>query len=178
MKNRSLDARVRARISGQNAMFLDHRARQTGKSKSRIIDEALSASFSYEIDDERDARILERLDQMMRHNHRHSRDLNLHMESFSLFLQFFFTLSPEIPVIDQDARATRGVVLLNQYFDQLGAKMKSGGKTFKHALEDVLVSDEDFFRLDELKLLEKLQLNRIEHGQMTNEAPELEASDV
>ena len=163
-KPNNLVARVRARITPQNAMFLEHRARVTGKTKSCLINDALSASFSYEIDDERDAKILDRLDMMMRHNHRHSRDLNLQMESFSLFLQFFFTLSPEIPVVDSEARASRGVTVLNQYFDQLGARMKNGGKTFKHALSDILVSDDDFFRMDELKLLKTLKNKRLTAG--------------
>ncbi len=163
-KTDELVARVRARISTQNAMFLKHRMQDTGKTKSRLINDALSASFSYEIDDERDAKILDRLDMMTRHNHRQSRDLNLQMESFSLFLQFFFTLSPEIPAVDSEARAARGVIVLNQYFDQLGARMKSGGKTFKHALSDVLVSDEDFFRMDELKLLKTLKAKRLTAG--------------
>lgn len=160
----NLTARVRARISPQNAMFLADRARTSEKSKSRLINDALSASFSYEIDDERDGKILDRLDMMMRHNHRHSRDLNLQMESFALFLHFFFTLSPEIPVTDEDARAARGVTLLNQYLDQLGSKMKGGGKTFKHALSDILISDDDFFRMDELKLLKTLKSQRITSG--------------
>ena len=159
-----LTARVRARISSQNAMFLADRARTSEKSKSRLINDALSASFSYEIDDERDAKILDRLDMMMRHNHRHSRDINLQMESFSLFLQFFFTLSPEIPVADSEARASRGVTVLNQYLDQLGVKMKSGGKTFKHALSDILISDEDFFKMDELKLLKAMKAKRLTSG--------------
>jgi len=38
--------------------------------------------------------------------------------------------------------------------------MKMGGKTFKQALSDVLVSDQDFFRLDEIQLLQKLQKTR------------------
>jgi len=62
-------------------MFLADRARTSEKSKSRLINDALSASFSYEIDDERDGKILDRLDMMMRHNHRHSRDLNLQWTS-------------------------------------------------------------------------------------------------
>ncbi len=159
-----LVARVRARITTQNEMFLKHRMKDTGKTKSRLINDALSASFSYEVDDQRDAKIIERLDMMHRHNHRHSRDLNLQMESFSLFLQFFFTLSPEIAVADSDARASRGVTVLNQYFDQLGARMKGGGKTFKQALSDILVPEEDFFKLEELLLLKDLKSKRLPAG--------------
>ena len=34
--------------------------------------------------------------------------------------------------------------------------MKNGGKTFKKALEDVLVTDEDFFKLEEIALISAL----------------------
>ena len=164
MMSDELDTRVRARISKRNATFLDHRSNVTGKTKSRLIEEALAASFSYEIDDIRDAKIIESLDLIERHNHRLARDLNLHMESFALFLQFFFTMSPQIAAEDSDARASKGVKLLNHFIDQLGGKMKKGGKTFKHALSDVLVSDDDFFRRDELKLLKSLKAKRLTPG--------------
>lgn len=156
-----LTSRFRVRISDTNAALLNVRSRASGLTKSRIINNALSASFTFEHDDERDARIIERLDMMMRHHHRHARDLNLQSEAFSMFLHFFFTMSPQIPAAESNARAARGVGLMNQFIDQLGEKMRGGGKTFKHALEDVLVSDEDFFKLDELKLLQSLQHKKL-----------------
>jgi hypothetical protein len=155
-----LTSRIRARITPENAALLDVRARALGKSNSRVINDALSASFTFEHDDQRDARILEKLEMMIRHNHRHSRDLNLHSETFALFLHFYFTMAPQISAADSEVRAARGVGLMNQFIDQLGAKMKMGGKTFKQALSDVLVSDQDFFRLDEIQLLQKLQKTR------------------
>jgi len=141
-----LTARVRARITPANAALLDVRARAMGVTKSRVVNNAL-----------------ERLDTIIRHNHRSARDANLQSESFSLFLHFFFTMAPQFSGVDSDTRAARGVALMNQYIDKLGAKMKSGGKTFKHALSDVLISDEDFFRMDELKLLQGLQSKRLAH---------------
>ena len=155
-----LTSRIRARITPENAALLDVRARALGKSNSRVINDALSASFTFEHDDQRDARILEKLEMMIRHNHRHSRDLNLHSETFALFLHFYFTMAPQISAADSEVRAARGVGLMNQFIDQLGVKMKMGGKTFKQALSDVLVSDQDFFRLDEIQLLQKLQKTR------------------
>ena len=156
----NLTSRIRARISPENAALLDVRARATGKSNSRVINDALTACFTFEHDDQRDARILEKLEMMIRHNHRHSRDLNLHSETFALFLHFYFTMAPQISAADSEVRAARGVGLMNQFIDQLGAKMKMGGKTFKQALSDVLVSDQDFFRLEEIQLLEKLKQKR------------------
>ena len=156
----NLTSRIRARISPENAALLDVRARATGKSNSRVINDALTACFTFEHDDQRDARILEKLEMMIRHNHRHSRDLNLHSETFALFLHFYFTMAPQISAADSEVRAARGVGLMNQFIDQLGVKMKMGGKTFKQALSDVLVSDQDFFRLEEIQLLEELKQKR------------------
>lgn len=157
----NLTSRIRARISPENAALLEVRARALGRSKSRVINDALKASFTFEHDDQRDARIIEKLEMMIRHNHRHSRDLNLHSETFALFLHFYFTMAPQISAVDRDVRAARGVGLMNQFIDQLGVKMRQGGKTFKHALSDVLVSDQDFFRLDEIELLKQLQGKRV-----------------
>ncbi len=153
--------RIRGRISEDNWARLMAAAKRKDSSQSKIINNALSSYFSFEIDDRRDAQILERLDMMQRHNHRISRDINLLTESFSLYLQYFFTLAPHINASDKNARAARGVSDLNEFIDQLGLKMKSGGKTFKHALEDVLVSDTDFFRFDELELLKSLSVKKI-----------------
>ena len=69
-------------------------------------------------------------------------------------------MAPQISAADSEVRAARGVGLMNQFIDQLGVKMKMGGKTFKQALSDVLVSDQDFFRLEEIQLLEKLKQKR------------------
>jgi len=43
-----LTARVRARITPENAALLDVRARAMGKTKSRVINDALSSCFKKE----------------------------------------------------------------------------------------------------------------------------------
>ena len=126
-------------------------------SQSKEINAALACYYSHERDDRRDSDIYDRLDLMLRHNHRHSRDMNLITETLSLFLQYFFTMAPNQNAGDNDLRAVMGVKLLNQFIDQLGLKMKNGGKTFKNALEDVLVTEDDFFRLEEIALLTALK---------------------
>lgn len=156
-----LSYRVRARISEKNARHLEIQKRNTGITKSRIIDDALNARFSFEIDDQRDARIIAQLNMMMRHDLRQSRDLNLLMEIQSLFLQYFFTMTPGPSTSNMDVAAAKGVKGLNDFIDTLGGRMKSGGKTFKRALEDILVTDEDFFKLEEMELLRALSANKL-----------------
>jgi len=151
-----LDRRIRGRVTEENWRYLKNAAKRKGSSQSKEINAALACYYSHERDDRRDSDIYDRLDLMLRHNHRHSRDMNLITEILSLFLQYFFTMAPNQNASDIDVRAAMGVKLLNQFIDQLGQKMKDGGKTFKNALEDVLVTDEDFFKLEEMALLTAL----------------------
>lgn len=152
--------RIRARIPHELWVRFMASSQREGNSQSKILTSALASHFSYEIDDQRDARILERLDLMTRHYHRLNRDVNLFMETFSLYLQYYFTMSPRVPETEKDARASQGVVDLNQFIDRLGDRVQSGRSTFKDALDDVLISDEDFFRMDEINLLEALLKKR------------------
>jgi len=156
-----LTFRVRARISAKNARHLEIQKRNSGITKSRIIDDALNARFSLEFDDQRDARIIKQLNMMMRHDLRQSRDMNFLMEVQALFLQYFFTLMPQPSASNQDVCAAKGVKLLNDFIDQLGGRMEHGGKTFKKALNDILVTDEDFFSLEETELLQALSKKRL-----------------
>lgn len=155
IKNK-LSRRIRGRITEENWKHLESASKRKGASQSKEINAALACYYSHERDDRRDSDIYERLDLMLRHNHRHSRDMNLISETLSLFLQYFFTMAPNQNAGDNDVRAVMGVKLLNQFIDQLGLKMKNGGKTFKNALQDVLVTDEDFFKLEEVALLTAL----------------------
>jgi len=84
--------RVRGRISESNWIKLTAAAKTKNNSISKIIDRSLSAFFSYEIDDNRDARILQRIESLRRHQHSIKTDVELQAEAQFLFLQYFFTL--------------------------------------------------------------------------------------
>ena len=89
-----LSRRIRGRITEENWRSLENASKAKGKSQSKEINAALACYYSHERDDRRDSDIYERLDLMLRHNHRHSRDMNLVTETLSLFLQYFFTMAP------------------------------------------------------------------------------------
>lgn len=152
--------RIRARIPNDLWMMLKMAVVRDGNSQSKIISAALASHFSYEVDDQRDAQILERMDLQTRNHHRLSRDMNLLTETVSLFLQYFFTMAPRVPESEKDARAAQGLVDYNQFIDRLGHSMGRGGKTLKTALDDVLISDVDFFKMEEFELLESLLKKR------------------
>ncbi len=142
--------RIRPRISSRNFLRLLDAARCDKTSQSVIVDKALSALFSYDIDDNRDAAILRRLDKMSDQNRRLKADMVLLNEMQALFIQYFFTMTREIKDADSDARGKIGAVQFNGYLDQLGIRMKGGGKTVFRALEEVLVDKDDFMTKEEL----------------------------
>ncbi len=146
--------RIRPRISSRNHLRLLDASRGAKTSQSNIVDKALSAFFSYDIDDQRDAAILRRLDYMTRQNRRLKGDMVLLNEMQALFIQYFFTMTREIKDIDREVRGKIGAVQFNGFVDQLGLRMKGGGRTVFRALEDILVDEDDYFTKEELMRLE------------------------
>ena len=98
--------RIRSRISQENYDRLMAVCRKPNMSVPIVLDLCLSAYFSFELDDKRDANILKRLDLMTRHDNRHSRDITLVLEIFALYLQYFFTVMPDVKKADEDAKAS------------------------------------------------------------------------
>jgi len=147
--------RIRSRISQENYDRLMAACRKPNMSLPIILDQCLSAFFSFELDDKRDAAILKRLDLMTRHDNRHSRDITLVLEIFALYLQYFFTVMPDVKQVDKDAKAASGVANFNNFVDLLSGRVKKSGRTFNKSLTDLLVSQDEFFTYDELVLLKQ-----------------------
>ena len=147
--------RIRSRISQENYDRLMAVCRKPNMSVPVVLDLCLSAYFSFELDDKRDANILKRLDLMTRHDNRHSRDITLVLEIFALYLQYFFTVMPDVKKADEDAKAASGVANFNNFVNLLGGRVKNNGRTFNKTLTDTLVSQDEFFTFDELALLKQ-----------------------
>lgn len=143
--------RIRSRLSADIHERLILRAERPDMSVPKILDEALRAYFDGEVQDSRNTALLQRLELMSRHDHRQSRDIAIVQEALALFVQYFFTITPDLVPADQDVRAAKGVAHFNDYLTELSARMKGGGRNIKNALQDVLVTDADFFTAEELE---------------------------
>jgi len=142
--------RVRGRISESNWIRLTAAAKAKNNSISKIIDRSLSAFFSYEIDDNRDARILQRIESLRRHQHSLKTDIELQAEAQFLFLQYFFTYTRPASSADDDARAVLGVTGLNEFSDRLSLLVNKGGNSLKAALTDYTPRPPEFFNFEDL----------------------------
>ena len=147
--------RVRGRISESNWIKLTAAAKTKNNSISKIIDRSLSAFFSYEIDDNRDARILQRIESLRRHQHSLKTDIELQAEAQFLFLQYFFTFSKPASSKNSGARAALGVTGLNEFSDRLSILVNKGGNSLKAALTDYTPREPEFFNFEDLEKLGK-----------------------
>jgi len=146
----SLKPRIRARISPYNHNRLTLLVRQGRHSQAQIVDKALTHYFRSNEEDLRDDAFLRRLDLMTRHDLRHSQDLRVLTEGFTLFLRYFLTVMPRVKDAHKGARAAEGTGHFNVFIERLADQMKGGGYTFKNALKDVLTTDSDFFTREEI----------------------------
>jgi len=152
----SFKPRIRARISPYNHNRLTLLVRQGSRTQAGIVDRALTLYFRNNEEDIRDEAILRRLDLMTRHDFRHSQDLRLLTESFTLFIRYFLTVMPRVRDADRGAKAADGVTHFNVFVERLAEQMKAGGSTFKNALHDVLTTDKGFFTAEEIVRLKTL----------------------
>ncbi len=95
---------------------------------------------------------------MARHDARHTRDLNLATETFSLFVLYYLTMTPELQDDDKQDLADEGVLKFKLFVNRLGGYMKGGGRTLFRALEDIMVGDEDFFTKEEIERFARAKL--------------------
>ena len=154
----ALTHRLRVRVSPANYHKLADAARKPKETRSKIIDKALAAYFSYEVEDKRDEGIIARLDVLARHDARHTRDLNLATETFSLFVLYYLTMTPELQDDDKQDLADEGVLKFKLFVNRLGGYMRGGGRTLFRALEDIMVGDEDFFTKEEIERFARAKL--------------------
>ena len=145
--------RVRGRISESNWVKLTAAAKAKNNSISKIIDRSLSAYFSYEVDDNRDARIIQRIESLRRHQHSLKADVELQAEAQFLFLQYFFTYTKPINSKDDGSRAVLGLAGINEFSDRLSILVNKGGNSLKAALTDYTPRSPEFFNFEDLAKL-------------------------
>ncbi|WP_017930647.1 hypothetical protein [Robiginitomaculum antarcticum] len=168
----SVKPRIRARISPYNHNRLTLLTRQSRHSQAQIVDKALTHYFRSNEDDVRDEAFLRRLDLMTRHDLRHSQDLRVLTEGFTLFMRYFLTVMPRVNDADRGSRASEGTQHFNVFVDRLADQMKGGGYTFKNALKDVLTTDNDFFTREEISRMKKHQTIAVNDGAEVVDAAE------
>jgi hypothetical protein len=118
--------------------------KRPGCSQSQVVEAALDAFFSFAADDERDARIIERLDRLGRQLARMERDAQAHLELSGAFARFSFVLAPPVAAADIPSARERGQRRYDQLMSDVAERFAPGRTLLGEALAEA-VFDEDAF---------------------------------
>ncbi len=113
-------------IEPDHAKRLDQLAVNKGVSKSAVIAAALATFLSPDAADQREAATGKRLDRLSRQFDRLERDQNILIETVSLYVRYFLTVSVAVPESQQDAVRAQGRVRYAQFVEQLARNLQRG----------------------------------------------------
>ncbi|PCI53380.1 MAG: CopG family transcriptional regulator [Alphaproteobacteria bacterium] len=142
--------RIHPYITQDNYVRLRALGKCPGRYESEIVDKALAAFFSNEVDDKRDAALIRRLDRMTRQMEGLKRKQIINAEAFALYVRYFLTVIPAVPNQDKDAARSQGAVRFENYLQSLKRVLEDGERVLFTALEDVVVDESAYFTKEEL----------------------------
>jgi len=130
-------ARLNIFIEPEHARRLDDLAAHRGVSKSSVIAAALASFLSPDAADQREAAIAKRLDRLSRQFDRLERDQNILIETVSLYVRIFLTVSLPVPEGQQDAARAQGRTRYAQFIEQLARHIQRGRSLVREIHEEV-----------------------------------------
>ena len=149
----SLKPQIRARVQPKTYESLAVLSRVSGQSQSEITEAALKKFMKDKSVEAQENALLRRLDHTTNQLVRVNRDVRLLTDAFTLYIQYFFTVIPEIPPDQSEIRAAQGVKHLHDFMDRFREFVGSGGANIKNAVEDLLVTDNGFYSEDDIEKL-------------------------
>jgi len=130
-------ARLNIFIEPEHARRLDDLAAHRGVSKSSVIAAALASFLSPDAADQREAALAKRLDRLSRQFDRLERDQNILIETVSLYVRIFLTVSLPVPEGQQDAARAQGRMRYAQFIEQLARHIQRGRSLVREIHEEV-----------------------------------------
>ncbi len=120
-----------------------------GVSKSAIVEAALESFLSPDRDDQRDAALIRRIEQLARQIEKQRRDHEIVAETVALFILYFLTLTPPLPEADQGSAKALGRDRFDYFLKELAGRLAEGRSLIRDTLDEIVAREVDFFRLDE-----------------------------
>jgi len=120
-------------------------AKRPGANKSAIIDAALDRFLNPERDTTGDAALVRRLDRINRQLDRIDRDLGIMAETLALYVRYYLTITPPLPLSDQDAARALGRERFEMFVAQIGKRVASGARLVAEVMDRASTSDPDLF---------------------------------
>lgn len=124
-------------IEPAHAKRLDQVAAHKGVSKSAVIAAALASFLSPDGDDQREAAIAKRLDRLSRQFDRLERDQSILIETVSLYIRYFLTVSLPVPEGHQEAARAQGRARYVQFVEQLARHLQRGRSLVREIHQEI-----------------------------------------
>ena len=121
-----------------------------GWTTSKLVETALTAWFSHEDGDQRDAALVKRLDKLSRQMEVSQSNQIVTSEAVSLLAHYVMTLMPPIPEADIKAAKALGSYRHESYVKSLKTILSDGERVLFRAMGDVKAETEGFFSKDEI----------------------------
>ena len=115
------------------AAYADRR----GKSRSLVAEAAIASFLSPDADEQREAAIAKRLDQLDRRQTRLERDVGIGVEMIALFVRFWLSNTPPPPETERAAMRRQGGDRYDAFIEALGRRLAKGPKVRQEIGEDV-----------------------------------------
>ncbi|WP_299507601.1 CopG family transcriptional regulator [uncultured Roseobacter sp.] len=120
---------------------LDALAARRKVSKSQIVEAALASFLSPDGADQREAAVVRRLDRLTRAVERLERDQSIGNEAIALFIQFWLTTTPPLPIDMREAAQASGKERYDGFVEALGRRLAKGRTLTKEVSEDPAAAD-------------------------------------
>lgn len=130
-------ARLNLFIEPEHARRLEDLAAHRGVSKSSLVAAALASFLSPDGGDQREAALARRLDKLSRQFDKLDRDQNILIETVSLYLRYYLTVSPAVPESYQEAARAQGKARYAQFVDQLARHLQRGRSLVREVHEEL-----------------------------------------
>jgi hypothetical protein len=105
--------------------------------RSAIVEAAVASFLSPDAADRREAAFTRRMDRLSRQAQRIERDLGVTAETLALFVRFWLTITPPLPVDAQAAAQVKGRERFEGFVETLGKRLQKGQSFLQEIPEDV-----------------------------------------
>src|SRR5262249_18855576 len=106
-------------------------------SRSAIVEAAVASFLSPDGVDRREAAFTRRLDRLSRQVQRLERNLGIAVETLALFVRFWLTVTPQLPMDAQAAAQLKGRQRYEGFVEALGQRLQKGRSLLHEIPEDV-----------------------------------------
>lgn len=120
------------------ANFADRRDR----SRSLVAEAAIASFLSPDGDEQREAALIKRLDQIDRRLARLERDTGIGVEMIAMFVRFWLSNSPPPPEAERAALRRQGGDRYDAFMAALGRRLAKGPKVRQEIVEEIPASDD------------------------------------